>query len=86
MKELGSFIEELDAKWERDGLDWAPELLKMLREFTAEASKPSSGAHRLESLHAEIHAYFKKYKFLKGICFVLGWVDMLYEAHDSNVA
>lgn len=76
---------ELDATWERDGLDWSPELLKMLREFSAEASMETPDTQRLQKLHGDIHAYFKRFKFLKGICFALGWVDMIYGAHDSDV-
>jgi hypothetical protein len=32
-RKLSAFIEELDSGWERDGLEWGPELLVRLREF-----------------------------------------------------
>ena len=87
LKELCSFIEELDAGWERDGLDWAPDLLKILRAFVDEASKSSTGnSPELERLRNEVHAYFERYKFLKGIYNVREWVEMIYESRDTDAA
>jgi hypothetical protein len=77
LKELNSFITELDAGWERDGLDWAPALLTLLRAISAEASKEAPDSQRLEDFRTEVHQYFAKHKFLKGICFALELVDAI---------
>lgn len=78
LKELASFVADLDK--DRDRLEWAPGLLTILQEFIAEASKQPLDSQRLEILQRDVHAYFERYKFLKGICFVREWVDMVYEA------
>src|SRR5260370_32836933 len=38
LKNLESFIRELEAGWQRDGLDCAPELLRILTKFNRDAS------------------------------------------------
>jgi hypothetical protein len=85
LKELKSFLAEIDAGWERDGLDWAPEVLNILRPFVAEASNQLPDYYRLEVLREEVYAYFKRNKSMKGISFVLGWVDMVYGDRESDV-
>jgi|SRR5437867_3961918 len=78
LKDLDSFIAELDAGWERDGLDWAPALLNMLRDFSREAAAENLDQERLAILHERVHAYFKKHRFLKGISSVLWDIDTIY--------
>ena len=78
LKELDAFIGELDAGWERDGLDWAPALLTMLRDFSREAAAANPDRERLGILHAHVHAYFKERRFLKGFPSVLWDIDILY--------
>lgn len=86
LRKLSSFLEELDANWERDGLDWDPDLLRILRAFVAEASKSSAGdRYRLEGLRIEVHAYFERYKSMKGISYVREWVDIFCETRDNDV-
>jgi hypothetical protein len=75
LKDLDSFIAELDAGWERDGLDWAPVLLSLLRDFSREAAAENPDKDRLALLHEQVHAYFKEHRFLKGIPNVLWDID-----------
>jgi hypothetical protein len=82
LKGLDSFIAELDAGWQRDGLDWAPVLLGMLRDFSREAAAENRDQERLAVLHEQVHAYFKKHRFLKGIPNVLWDIDEIC-SHDN---
>ena len=78
LNELGLLIIELEAEWERDRQDyWIPDLVRMLREFVPEATKQPPDFIRLKNLHNALHLYFKKYKFLKGLYFVLDWIDVI---------
>ncbi len=83
LRQLDSFIAELDAGWERDRLDWAPALLEMLREFSREASKQDSDGRQLEVLEHRVHAYFTERRFLKGIEFVLRDIDAVCASHNT---
>jgi hypothetical protein len=78
LKELDSFIVELDSGWERDGLDWAPALLGLLRDFNREAAAENPDRERLGILHAQVHAFFKDRHFLKGLPSVLWDIDIIY--------
>lgn len=82
LKDLNSLIVELDAGWERDGLDWAPALLIMLRDFCREAAAEIPDQDRLAALREQVHAYFKEHRFLKGIPFVLWDIDIICK-HDT---
>jgi hypothetical protein len=77
LKDLDSFIAELGAEWEHDGLDWAPALLSMLRDFRREAAAQIPDEARLAVLREQVHAYFKEHRFLKGIPHVLWDVDTI---------
>jgi len=83
LKHLGSFITEHDAGWERDGLDWAPALLEILREFSRQASKQAPDAQHLEILRSQVYGYFGRQKFLKDISFVLEYLDAICGWYDS---
>jgi hypothetical protein len=77
LKELDSFISELDTGWERDGLDWAPALLSMLRDFSREAATEKPNRERLDILRSRVHAYFSEHRFLKGLPSVLWDIDII---------
>jgi hypothetical protein len=71
LRRLKSFADELKNGWERDGLDWAPELLSILMRFNEEASKDSPNRTQLELLHREMRDFIESRKFLKGIAHIL---------------
>ncbi len=77
LKDLDSFIAELDAGWQRDGLDWAPALLNLLRDFSRGAAAQNPDQERLSVLHAQVHAYFKERPFLKSLPSVLWDIDTI---------
>ena len=81
LRDIDAFIVELDAGWQRDGLDWAPELLVWLREF-----RGTSKVERLAVLRAQLHELFAKRKRrLKGISYLLSWVDDVVESYEKPV-
>ena len=82
LKDLDSFIAELDAGWERNGLDWAPSLLNLLRDFIREAAAENPEHERLAILHQQVHAYFKEHRYLKGIPNVLWDIDTICRRYD----
>ena len=78
LQDIDSFIAELDANWERDGLDWGHELLALLREFR--------GASQVEqfALRERLHAFFAARKRpLKGISYLLSWVDDVVDSYEK---
>lgn len=84
LKNLEAFTRKLEANWERDGLEWALGLLVLLRAFIAEAKKDSPDGKQLSLIQTAIRDYLAKYKFLKGIDFVLIWADVVIAANRSN--
>jgi hypothetical protein len=71
LRSIKSFTDELKTGWERDGLEWAPELIGILVRFNQEASKDSPNRTQLESLCNEMRNFIESRKFLKGISNVL---------------
>jgi hypothetical protein len=80
LQDIDSFIAELDADWQRDGLNWEPELLGLLREFR--------GASQIEQLTASrkrLHEWFgTRQRELKGISYLLSWVDDVVESYEKQ--
>ena len=80
LREIETFIVELDAGWQKDGLDWAPELLIILREFCR-----VSQVEQLLALRTRLH-HFLSVRRLKGISFLLTWADAVVESYEKPVA
>jgi hypothetical protein len=81
-REIDALVVELDAGWQRDGLDWAPELLSLLRDFRA-----ASEFERLTALRTQLREFFlRERKKVKGISFVLIWADFVVESYERPVA
>ena len=72
---LESFTEELKTEWQRDGLDWAPDLLNRLFEFNREAAKDYPDWVQLELLRKGMRDFIGSRKFLKGISNILEYAD-----------
>ena len=77
LQNLEAFARELDAGWKRDGLEWALDLLVLLRAFTTEARKKSPDRERLALALTAIREYLGRYRFLKGIDYVLVWAEVV---------
>ena len=71
LRSLRSFADELKTGWERDRLEWAPELLGILVKFNQEASKDSPNRTQLELLRNEIRNFIESRKSLKGISYIV---------------
>ena len=82
LQDIDSFIAELDADWQRDGLDWGQELLALLREF-----RGASQVEQLVASRERLHTFFAARKRqLKGISYLLSWVDDVVESYEKPVA
>ena len=82
LREIDAIVAEFDAGWQRDGLDWAPELLSLLREF-----RTASEFKRLLALRTQLREFFhRERRKVKGISFVLTWVDSVVESYEKPVA
>jgi len=74
----------LETNWKRDGLEWALDLLVLLGAFIAEAKKDSPDRERLSLIQTAIRDNLAKYKFLKGVDFVLVWADVVIAVNLLN--
>jgi hypothetical protein len=78
LRDIEAFIAELEAGWQRDRLDWAPELILLLREF-----RSASQVEQLATLRTRLHEFFFiRKRQLKGISFLLRWVDDVIESYE----
>ena len=76
LQDIDLFIVELDAGWQRDGLDWGPELLELLREF-----RSTSEVEELVASRERLRQFFEPREGqLKGISYLLSWVDDVVES------
>lgn len=81
LQDIDLFIVELDAGWQRDGLDWGPELLGLLREF-----RSASAVEQLVASRERLRQFFEPRKrHLKGISYLLSWADDVVESYEKPV-
>jgi hypothetical protein len=83
LRNLESFTRELEASWQRDGLDWAPELLGILTRFNREASRGTPDRAQLDLLRNELRGFIANRKFLKGIANVLEYADAVCQPESE---
>lgn len=82
LRDIDSFIAELDAGWQGDGLDWGQELLGLLREF-----RSASQGEQLVASRERLRSFFAaRERQLKGISYLLSWVDDVVESYEKPVA
>jgi hypothetical protein len=79
LREIDSFIAELKTNWLHDHLDWALELLALLREF-----RNASDAKQLFTLRARLRDCLSTHE-LKGIDYLLSWADAVVENYEQPV-
>ena len=84
LRRMDALVAQLEAGWKRDGLEWALDVLVLLRGFTAEARKGKPDRERLLMLQSGIRESIGRYKFLKGIDFVLEWADTVTRETANN--
>jgi hypothetical protein len=77
LQRLDRLVAELEATWKRDGLEWALDFLVLLRGFSKEAHKDKPDAEQLTIVRDTIREFILSRKFLKGVCFVLEWADVI---------
>ena len=81
LKRLDAFVAELDGEWQRDGMEWAVDLLVLLRGFTREARKDEPDRERWHIFQTAMGEFVGQRKFLKGVEFVLAWADTVAKGH-----
>ena len=81
LKRLDAFVAKLDGEWQRDGMEWAVDLLVLLRGFTREARKDEPDRERLDTFQTAMREFIGQRKFLKGVEFVLAWADTVAKGH-----
>jgi hypothetical protein len=81
LKRIEAFVAELDGEWQLDGMEWAVDLLVLLRGFTREARKDEPDRERLDIFQTAMREFIGQRKFLKGVEFVLAWADTVAKGH-----
>ena len=81
-QKLSAFIEELDSGWERDGLEWGPELLALLREFDQAARRQEPDGDDLDRCRERVVDFVGGRRPLKGLGFLIKYVDAICEKSE----
>jgi hypothetical protein len=82
-QKLSAFIQELDNGWKRDGLEWGPELLALLREFDQAARRQETDGDELARCRERVVGFVGGRKPLKGgLGFLIKYVDAICEKSE----
>jgi hypothetical protein len=82
LQKLSKFIDELDRGWERDRLEWGPDLLQLLREFDSVARRQMPDRHELARCRNQVVDFVGGRRPLKGLGFLITYVDAIGESME----